>query len=142
MTRRTIRIGGASGFWGDSGIAAPQLIAGGNLDYLVFDYLAEITMSIMARQRAKDPDGGYARDFVTLVEEPERVLLTVRDDGTGLPQGFDRSRSLGLQIVEALIVEDLHGEFLLEANAGGQGATATLIIPRQALGAMQQGTGL
>ena len=77
---------------------------------------------------------------VTLVEEAERVLLIVRDDGAGLPADFDRSRSLGLQIVEALIVEDLHGEFLLEANPDGHGATATLVIPRQALGAMEQGT--
>ena len=79
---------------------------------------------------------------VTLVEEPERVLLIVRDDGAGLPADFDRSRSLGLQIVEALIVEDLHGEFLLAANPDGHGATATLIIPRQALGTMEPGPGL
>ncbi len=71
---KIIRIGGASGFWGESDMAVPQLLkvaeSGSGLDYIVFDYLAEITMSIMARARAKNPDLGYATDFVSAVIKP------------------------------------------------------------------------
>ena len=67
---RVIRVGGACGFWGESPSATSQLLAGGNLDYIVYDYLAEITMSILARARAGNPELGYATDFVSAVLEP------------------------------------------------------------------------
>jgi hypothetical protein len=77
---RTIRIGGGQGFWGDWLEAPVRLVRDGPLDYLVLDYVAEVTMSIMQKQRARDPSQGYARDFVSLMERllPDLVRKRVR----------------------------------------------------------------
>ncbi len=76
---RRVRIGGASGFWGDSSVGAPQLVASGQIDFLVFDYLAELTMAILAGARLKNPALGYATDFVTVAMQS--VLKDVVDRG-------------------------------------------------------------
>jgi hypothetical protein len=67
MTERVVRIGGASGAWGDSPMAIAQLLREG-VDYLIMDYLAEVTMSLLARAKKKSPEGGYPPDFVAYLE--------------------------------------------------------------------------
>ncbi|MES2402101.1 MAG: acyclic terpene utilization AtuA family protein [Pseudomonadota bacterium] len=76
---KVVCIGGASGFWGDSSLGAPQLVESGQIDYLVFDYLAELTMSILAGARLKKPELGYATDFVGVAMKA--VLRDVVDKG-------------------------------------------------------------
>ncbi|MDQ3907867.1 MAG: DUF1446 domain-containing protein [Acidobacteriota bacterium] len=67
--REKIRIASGQGFWGDLLDAPVRQVEGGEIDYLMLDYLAEVTMSIMQKQRARDPRAGYARDFVPLMRE-------------------------------------------------------------------------
>lgn len=80
---KLVRIGRGSGLWDDTSIAAPQLVRRATIDYLVLDYLAEITMSIMARA----PGAGFATDFVTIAmpeilrEVAERRIRIVSNAG-------------------------------------------------------------
>ena len=67
MTEKLVRIGGASGAWGDSPGALGQLLGAG-VDYLMMDYLAEVTMSLLARARMKDTQAGYPPDFVAYLK--------------------------------------------------------------------------
>src|SRR5262245_53071289 len=70
-----IRIANGSAFWGDSQEAPLQLLRGGPLDYLTLDYLAEITMSILQKQRARDPRAGFATDFLGVIKHGAHEIV-------------------------------------------------------------------
>ncbi|MEO8577136.1 MAG: acyclic terpene utilization AtuA family protein [Gemmatimonadales bacterium] len=76
--KQVVRVAGGQGFWGDSLEAPRQQVEGGNVDYLMLDYLAEVTMSILQKQKERDPSMGYARDFIGAVES---VLPAVLERG-------------------------------------------------------------
>ncbi len=75
---KLVRIANGQGFWGDSIDAPVRLVEAGGIDYLTLDYLAEVTLSIMQKQRRKDPQQGYATDFVDLMK---RVLPMLKAKG-------------------------------------------------------------
>ena len=115
--KKTVRIGGASGFWGDSSVGAPQLVQSGQIDYLVFDYLAELTMSILAAARLKKPELGYATDFVSvamksvLKDVVAQGIRVVSNAGGVNPEGCaDALRALaaelGVQVKIATVTGD------------------------------------
>ncbi len=115
--KSSVRIGGASGFWGDSSIGAPQLVRHGAVDYLVFDYLAELTMSIMAAQKMKNPEAGFALDFVTVAlksvlrEAVEKGIRVISNAGGVNPQACGRmieelARELHVAVKVAIVEGD------------------------------------
>lgn len=67
--KEKVRVASGQGFWGDMLTAPVDQVRGGPIDYLMLDYLAEVTMSIVQKQRQRDPNAGYARDFVSLMCE-------------------------------------------------------------------------
>lgn len=74
----TVRVAGGQGFWGDWLEAPYRQVTGGPIDYLMMDYLAEVTMSILQKQKSRDPKRGYATDFIT---QMERILPRVVERG-------------------------------------------------------------
>ncbi|MES2974115.1 MAG: acyclic terpene utilization AtuA family protein [Pseudomonadota bacterium] len=126
---RPLRIGCATGFWGDSEAGAAQLVKQGSIDYLVFDFLAEITMSLLARARAKTPEAGYAPDFVRIVaslagELKARGIKVVSNAGGVNPRacGEELARqlaALGIDLKIAVIEGDDLSPRADEFRAGG-----------------------
>ena len=91
-----VRVASGQGFWGDDLEAPVRQVEGGQIDYLMLDYLAEVTMSIMQKQRSRDPRAGYARDFVALMERIlpaciERGVRVVTNAGGVSPQECARA---------------------------------------------------
>ncbi|WP_252436205.1 acyclic terpene utilization AtuA family protein [Pseudonocardia humida] len=120
MSTRAIRIGNCSGFYGDRIEAAREMVDGGDIDVLCGDYLAELTMLILAKAQAKDPSAGYARTFLTQVEAVlgsclERGIRIVANAGGLNPAGLaaavrDVAATLGLDARVAHVEgDDLRG---------------------------------
>lgn len=103
---KTIKIANGQGFWGDWLEAPAQLVERGSIDYLTLDYLAEITMSILQKQKSRDPQAGYARDFLfamgrILPQCLEKQIKVVANAGGVNPQAClaglrEVARRLGL----------------------------------------------
>ena len=106
MSERVLRIGNASGYWGDDLTVLRRQIEGGPLDFVTLDFLAEITMSILQKQRDRDPSAGYARDFVDQMDEVmaaalERDVVVISNAGGVAPRAcadaiLERVRARGL----------------------------------------------
>ena len=154
MMDKVVRIGGASGFWGDSSVGAPQLVAKGQVDYLVFDYLAELTMSILAAARAKDPELGYATDFVAvtlkgiLKDVAAQGIRVISNAGGVNPQACARAiaalaaeQGVDIKIAVVLgddataLVPELRGEDVRELQSGAA-MPAKLLTANAYLGAL------
>jgi hypothetical protein len=106
---RTIRIASGQGFWGDLLRAPIDQVRRGPIDYLMLDYLAEVTMSILQKQRSRDPTQGYARDFVPLMREilPDCVENGVRVVANAGGVNIEGCRDA---VLDAARAANLHGK--------------------------------
>ena len=136
-----VRIGNCSGFYGDRLAAMREMLTGGDLDYLTGDYLAELTMLILARDRAKSPDRGYAKTFLTQLEEclglaHDRGVRIVANAGGLNPAGLAaRGAGTGRAArADACNVAHVEGDDLLAPGAPSS-ASGTPLAANAYLGA-------
>src|SRR5882724_10000417 len=99
-----VRIGNCSGFYGDRLVAMREMLSGGELDYLTGDYLAELTMLILARDRAKSPERGYAKTFLVQLED---CLGTALDRGVRIVANSGGLNPAGLAAAVRTLAERL-----------------------------------
>lgn len=127
-----LRVGNASGFYGDRFDAFREMLTGGELDVLTGDYLAELTMLILGRDRLKDPSAGYARTFLRQLEEGlglahERGVRIVTNAGGLNPAGLaDRIRELAGRLGIPVRVAHVEGDDLTAGRPGALAAHAYL----------------
>ncbi|MFF0671968.1 acyclic terpene utilization AtuA family protein [Streptomyces tendae] len=127
-----LRVGNASGFYGDRFSAMREMLTGGELDVLTGDYLAELTMLILGRDRLKDPEAGYARTFLRQLEESlglarERGVRIVANAGGLNPAGLaDAVRALAGRLGIPVRVAHVEGDDLGAAHPGALAAHAYL----------------
>nr|WP_206326479.1 acyclic terpene utilization AtuA family protein [Streptomyces sp. N502] len=127
-----MRIGNASGFYGDRFDALRDMLTGGELDVLTGDYLAELTMLILGRDRLKDPGAGYARTFLRQLEEclglaHDRGVRVVTNAGGLNPAGLaDAVRQLADRLGIPVRVAHVEGDDLTAAHPGSLAAHAYL----------------
>ncbi|MFD5815574.1 acyclic terpene utilization AtuA family protein [Streptomyces sp. NPDC127038] len=128
----TLRIGNASGFYGDRFDAMREMLTGGELDVLTGDYLAELTMLILGRDRLKDPAAGYARTFLRQLEDclglaHERSVKIVTNAGGLNPAGLaDAVRTLAGRLGIPVRVAHVEGDDLTPSHPGSLAAHAYL----------------
>jgi hypothetical protein len=113
--KQTVRLGAGSGFWGDALDPAMEVLREGNVDYLCFDFLAELTMALLQRQRQKNPQAGYIPDAVQAMKAlmplaRERGTRLISNGGgvnprSGAEKIVEDARSLGLQGTRVALVE-------------------------------------
>ena len=117
VREKLVRIGCASAFYGDSQLAARQLVDGGDIQYLVFDYLAETTMAILSRAHARDETKGYAVDFVTVAMKDvvvdcaaKGIKVIANAGGVNVPGCIAALENLCSSLDVDLIVAGVYGD--------------------------------